>query len=47
MKKVAKIRRGLTVGAEINFYNQSNGYINNFLRKKLPNWELISIVDGE
>ena len=47
MKKVAKIRRGLTVGAEINFYNQSNGYINNFLRKKLPNWELISIRDGE
>jgi hypothetical protein len=47
MRKVAKIRRGLTVGAEINFYNRLNEYIINFLREKLPNWELITIRDGE
>jgi len=47
MKKIAKIRRGLTVGAEINFYNRLNEYIIKFLREKLPNWELISIRDGK
>jgi len=45
MKKIAKIRRGLTVGAEISFYNRLDEYIINFLREKLPNWELISIRD--
>jgi hypothetical protein len=47
MRKVVKIRRGLTVGAEINFYNRSNEYIINFLREKLSNWELITIRDGK
>jgi hypothetical protein len=45
MKKIAKIRRGLTVGAEISFYNQSNEYIINFLKEKLPNWELVLIKE--
>jgi len=45
MKKTVKIRRGLTVGAEIIFYNQSNGYIINFLKQKLPNWELILVKE--
>ena len=50
MKKTAKIKRGLTVVFNIDFYNESDEYIKEFIKEKLPNWELVSIIikdDGE
>jgi hypothetical protein len=41
--KIARLRRGLTVVVNINFYNESYEYINEFLKEKLPLWELLSI----
>jgi hypothetical protein len=41
--KVARLKRGLTVVANINFYNKSYEYINEFLKEKIPLWELLSI----
>jgi hypothetical protein len=47
MKKIAKFKRGLTVVFNIEFYNKSDEYIKEFIKEKFPNWELISIIDGE
>ena len=47
MKKIAKLRRGLTVVVNITFDNKSDDYIKEFLKEKMPLWEIISIRDGE